>query len=198
MIDTPDLLAHLAVDGLLHRLARLHEPGDAAVHRHRERAAASEQRLAVALDERDHRRRQAGKASRPHDGQRRARSPGIGSVAVPQRPQNRVVRSQSTSCTARPASVQRRSSTRPYRPISGTRPSRRLHDDVGDAVAVEVDRPAGGAVERAEHVARRLGGDVVGVLVEHHAPAPPHDDRDRARPVVGQLEHRHEAAASVM
>ena len=60
-----DLLAHLAVDGLLHRLAGLHEAGDAAVHRHRERAAASQQRLAVALDERDHRRRQAWEREQP-------------------------------------------------------------------------------------------------------------------------------------
>ena len=60
-----DLLAHLAVHGLLHRLARLDEAGDAAVHRHRERAAASEQRLAVALDERDHRRRQAREGEQP-------------------------------------------------------------------------------------------------------------------------------------
>ena len=45
-------------------------------------------------------------------------------------------------------------------------------DEVGHAVAVEVDGPARGTVEHAEHVARRVGRDVVGVLVEHDAPGP--------------------------
>ena len=40
-----DLLAHLADDGLLERLARLDEPGEAAVHRRPELHASGEQRL---------------------------------------------------------------------------------------------------------------------------------------------------------
>ena len=54
-----------------------------------------------------------GNASSPHAGQRIARSPGDGSVGVPQRPQKRWVRAHSTSCTARPATSH---STSPARP----------------------------------------------------------------------------------
>ena len=56
----PDLFTDLAVHGLLERLARLDEPGDAAVHRNRERPAPRQQRVAiVAFDERDDGRRQS-------------------------------------------------------------------------------------------------------------------------------------------
>ena len=53
-----------------------------------------------------------GNASRPHAGQRFARSPRRRSVGVPQRPQKRCVRSHSTICTARPASAKSSSSSR--------------------------------------------------------------------------------------
>ncbi len=60
-----DLFAHLAMHRLLERLPRLDEPGEAAVHRHREQASASEEGLgavgAIALDEHDDRGCEPGK-----------------------------------------------------------------------------------------------------------------------------------------
>ena len=55
----PGLLVDLAGDGLLERLADLDEPGERAEERHPRARVAGEQRAAIALDEGDHRRRQA-------------------------------------------------------------------------------------------------------------------------------------------
>ena len=60
----PDLLADLAYDALLERLAGLDEPGEARQHPRRPADATGEQHLLIgavvaASDERDHRRRQA-------------------------------------------------------------------------------------------------------------------------------------------
>ena len=131
-----------------------------------------------------------GNASSPHAGHRRARSPGAGSVGVPQRPQKRRGAIPLDQLHGSPGEG----------PAEVVDPSVEAHerheavdDHVGNAVAVEVDRPAGGAVEHPQHLARRAGCDVVGMLVQHADLALLDDDRDGARPVVGQVEHRHEA-----
>ena len=186
----PHLLAHLAVHGLLHRLPRLHEPGDAAVHRHREGAAPSEQRLLAALDQGDDGGRQA------REGQQATGGAAAGSLAR-RRFGGRAAPTAEPRGAVPLHELHRAPGERPAVVVDpSVQPHERheaIDDDVRHPVAVEVDRPAGGAVEGAQHLARRLRGDVVGMLVQHaHLPLLD-DDGDRTGPVVGQVEHRHEA-----
>ena len=68
---------------LLERLARLDEAGEEREERRRERRVAAQQDAAVVVgDQRDDRRGQAREGHELAAGQRRARSPAIGSVAA--------------------------------------------------------------------------------------------------------------------
>jgi hypothetical protein len=59
---------------------------------------------------------------------------------------------------------------------------------VGHAVAVEVDGPAGGAVEQSEEHAGHVRGEIVRVVLEDHDLALTDDDGHRTRDIGGDLE----------
>ena len=187
----PDLLAHLAVHGLLHRLARLDEPGDAAVHRHREGTARASRASLAALDERDDRRRQA------REGEQAARRAAAGPLA------------------RRRLGGRAAATAEPRRAV----PLHELHGSPGERPAQVVDPPVE-AHERHEAVDDRrpatpspsrstaqqaapsrvpstwrgaAGATSSGCSSSTTHLALPDDDGDRTRPVVGQVEHRHEA-----
>ncbi len=111
----PDLFADLSVHGLLERLAGLNEAREAAVHGDGEVAPRASNASSPRVTSTMMAGARRGKLSNPQAGQRMARSPGVGSVLVAQRPQNRCVRDHSTICTARPATVHSVSLRTPHR-----------------------------------------------------------------------------------